>query len=269
MKIITWNVNSIRLRLERLGALLAREQPDLVCLQELKCTDDAFPHPAVQALGYRAEVFGQKGYNGVALLSRLELSGVQRGFAGDPTPGDARLLAGSLGTHRRTAPPLPGLRVACVYVINGQAVTSPKYQLKLEWLDALLRWLEREGSPSSALLLCGDFNICPDDRDVWSPELWKGQVLCSEPERYRLKALLRWGLLDLQRQLSEAPGLYTFWDYGLRCYERDRGLRLDLLLGTRAVAERVREVRVDRGERQARPDSKPSDHAPVILLLED
>jgi exodeoxyribonuclease III len=269
MKIITWNVNSIRLRLPRLCALLQREQPDLVCLQELKCADDAFPHLALQAVGYHAQVFGQKGYNGVALLAREELRDVQRGFGGDPTPGDARLLAGSLGGLRRSAPPLAGLRAASVYVINGQSLISPKYQLKLEWLDALLRWLERDASPSSALLLCGDFNICPDDRDVWDVELWRGQVLCSEPERWRLQALLRWGLVDLQRQLSDAPGLYAFWDYGLRSFERDRGLRLDLLLGTRAVAERCREVRVDRGERQARPDSKPSDHAPVIATLDD
>ena len=259
MKLVTWNVNSIRLRLERLCALLRRERPDLVCLQELKCTEEAFPHLAIQALGYRAQVFGQKGYNGVALLSREELADVQRGFGGDPTPGDARLLAGNLG----------GVRAASIYVINGQSLISPKYQLKLEWLDALLRWLGHEHSPSSALLLAGDFNIAPDDRDVWDPAVWRGQVLCSDPERWRFQALLRWGLVDLQRRLSEQAGLYTFWDYSPRSFERDRGLRLDLLLGTAPLAERCRELRVDRGEREPRPASKPSDHAPVVLILDD
>jgi exodeoxyribonuclease-3 len=259
LKLITWNVNSVRLRLERLCAVLERHRPDLVCLQELKCTEEAFPFLPLSALGYQAEVFGQKGYNGVALLSRKRLSAVQRGFPGDPCPGEARLIAASLGE----------LRIASVYVVNGQSLLSPKYQVKLEWLDALLRWLERDHSPAHPLLLCGDFNVAPEDRDVWDAELWRGQLLCSEPERWRIQALLRWGLRDLHRLHSQEEGVYTFWDYSPRSFARNRGLRLDLALGTEPVAQRCRSVLVDREERRPQPDRKPSDHAPVVLVLED
>lgn len=258
MRIITWNVNSARARLARLVALLERHEPDVVCLQETKSLDGAFPRGPIEALGYRAETFGQKTYNGVALLSRHPLENVERGFDGDPVPGEARVISADVG----------GVRVVNVYVVNGQAVGADKYFVKLDWLDALGDWIAKRHSPADSLLVAGDFNIAPDDRDVYSPELWHDRVLVSGPERERLQALLRWGLRDLLREQTDAPGVYTWWDYRSGAFRRDLGLRLDLMLGTAPVAERLRSLEVDREERaKKKGQDSPSDHAPVILDL--
>ena len=258
MRIVTWNVNSVRARLERVLAVLERHQPDLVCLQETKVTDEVFPVEAVQQHGYRVERHGQKAYNGVALLSRAPLEAVQRGFPGNPAPGEARVISGTLG----------GLRVINLYVVNGQAMGTDKYALKLQWLDALIRWVEADHDPGAPLLIVGDFNIAPDDRDVHEPELWRNRVLVSDPERERLQRLLAWGLSDLLRCRTDEAGVFTWWDYRFGAFRRDLGLRLDLALGTAPLVARLASVDVDREER-ARDSGPglPSDHAPVIVDL--
>jgi exodeoxyribonuclease-3 len=245
--------------LARVQALLERHEPDLLCLQETKVEDSAFPAAELAELGYRAELFGQKTYNGVALISREPLSGVTRGFPDDPVPEEARVIAGELG----------GVRVVNLYVVNGQSVGSPKYETKLVWLDGVIRWLRESCDPDRPLLLVGDFNIAPEDRDVHDPERWRGKVLCSEPERQRLRELLSWGTADLLRQTTEEGGLFTWWDYRMGAFHRGWGLRIDLALGTSPVAERLAEVAIDREERKASTgEGKPSDHAPVIVRLE-
>jgi exodeoxyribonuclease-3 len=259
MKVITWNVNSVRVRLERLVALLQRHQPDLLCLQEIKVEEGGFPFADLAALGYRAEIHGQRTYNGVALISRESVTEVARGFPGDPIPEQARAIAGTLG----------GLRVVNLYVVNGQALDSPKFDIKLRWLDALERWLAAEHDPAQPVLLVGDFNVAPEDRDIHDPEAWRGKVHASEPERERLRRLLGWGLSDLLREQTAEGGLFTWWDYRNGAFHRGWGLRIDLALGTAPVVARLRSVTIDREERK--PSSgpgKPSDHAPVIVELE-
>ncbi|MBK8480084.1 MAG: exodeoxyribonuclease III [Proteobacteria bacterium] len=260
MKLITWNVNSLRTRLERVLALLEQQQPDVLCLQETKVTDALFPHDAFAPLGYRAQVFGQPTYNGVALLSRCPLERVQHGFPGDPLPAEARLIAAEL----------KGVRVINAYVVNGQTTGSEKYQRKLAWLDALLAWLRSTHDPTQQIALLGDFNIAPDDRDVHDPSVWQGEVLCSEPERARLRALLQWGFVDLLRQLDPREGVYSWWDYRAGAFPRNAGLRIDLILGTAALAARCRAVVIEREARKLTSGAgKPSDHAPVVAVFDE
>ena len=258
MKIVTWNVNSVRLRLERLLALLVRHAPDVVCLQELKAQEADFPRGPLEAAGYQAAVFGQKTYNGVAILARQAIEEVERGFPGDPLPEQARVLSATIG----------GLRVVNLYVVNGESVGSEKYALKLRWLAALEAWLRGRPRAADPLLLVGDFNIAPDDRDVYDPELWRGRVLCSEAERAGLRALEGLGFVDLLRARTAGPGIYTWWDYRGGAFGRGLGLRIDLALGTAPVAARCTEVVVDRDERkESSGPGKPSDHAPLVVTL--
>ncbi len=261
VKLITWNVNSIRTRRERLVALLERHQPDVVCLQETKVPDDAFPHAAIEAAGYHAAAFGQQGgYNGVALLSKRPAENVQHGFDGNPIPEEARAISADID----------GVRVVCVYVVNGQATTSDKYQRKLDWLDTLTRWLERFYSAEQPLVMAGDYNIAPEARDIHNPKLWDGKVLCSAPERARLAALHEWGLADLLRATGEEGPAFSWWDYRFGAFKRNLGLRIDLILGTPPMVARCREVVVDKTERDPKSaPSKPSDHAPVIALFDE
>lgn len=258
MKVITWNVNSVRARLPRLIALLARHQPDLLCLQEIKTRPEEFPAGEVAAAGYQAVVHGQAGRNGVAILTRAPARDPARGFPGDPVPEQARVL--SVTTE--------GIQVVNVYVVNGKQVGTPDYELKLRWLDAFADWLRGSRQPASPLLVAGDFNIASDDRDVYDPGAWRGRNLCSEPERQRLRGLLEWGLTDLGRAHSPGPGPYTFWDYREGAFHRGWGLRIDLALATGPVAARCTEVTVDRDERKPTSgEGKPSDHAPLIITL--
>ena len=260
MKIITWNVNSVHTRLPRLIALLARHQPDVVCLQEIKTTAEAFPADEIAAAGYQAAVHGEGGRNGVAVLARGPMTDVVPGFAGDPVPEQARVLSVTAD----------GLRVVCVYVVNGKETAAPEYELKLRWLDALTGWLRETEQPTAQLIVAGDFNVTPDDRDVYDPEAWRGRNLASEPERARIRALLDWGLTDLARAHNPGPGPFTFWDYRAGAFHRGWGLRIDLALATAPVAARCTSVVVDRDERKPTfGEGKPSDHAPLIVSLED
>jgi exodeoxyribonuclease-3 len=261
MKIITWNVNSVRQRLPRLLAVLDRHAPDVVCMQETKVEDADFPTMEIAASGYEVASYGQRAYNGVAILSRTGLGDVRRGFDGDPVPEESRVLAAKVGA----------LRVVCVYVVNGKEVGNPSYEVKLRWLDALADWVRANFDASEPLVVCGDFNVTPDDRDVHDPELWRGRNLATDAERQRVAALRGWGLVDLAREhAGDQPGPWTFWDYRSGAFHRGWGLRIDLALGTAPLAARLESVEVDREERKPTSgEGKPSDHAPLIVTLRD
>ncbi len=256
MRITTWNVNSVRARLPRLGPWLAEKQPDVVCLQELKCTDDDFPRADVEALGYRAEVFGQKTYNGVAILARSPITDVVRWRPKDATEGESRVISAVVG----------GMRIASVYVVNGQEVGSAKYAYKLEWLDHLRSWLAATHVRDEPVVIGGDFNITFDDRDVYDPAAWREQILCSTPEREALRALIELGLVDVFRRFHDDGGHYTWWDFRTRGFQRGQGLRIDHFLVNAKAAERARAIEIDL---IARGGEKPSDHAPLTLTLDD
>jgi exodeoxyribonuclease-3 len=256
MRVVTWNVNSLRVRLERIEQWLAEVQPDVVCMQETKLADDGFPALGFEALGYQSAHYGQGQWNGVAILSRVGLDDVVANFAGgiEPDP-DARIITATCG----------GVRVSSCYVPNGRALDDPHYQYKLSWLDRLHQHLESVTSPSADVIVAGDFNIAPEDRDVYDPRKFVGATHVSEPERDRLAALLDWGLIDLFRlQHPHANSLYSWWDYRAGDFHQGRGLRIDLVLGSATLADRCRWSVVDRN---ARKGDKPSDHAPVIVDL--
>lgn len=253
MKLATWNVNSIRQRLPHVLAWLEANEPDVLALQEIKTEAEKFPLAEVEAAGYRCVLDGQKAYNGVALLSREEPVDVVRGMP-DYQDEQRRVLAASYGD----------IRVVNVYVPNGQNVGSDKYRYKLDWLDALAGYLGQELSRYPQLAVVGDFNIAPEDRDVHDPELWRDQVLCSGPERDRLKALVGLGLVDVFRLFEQPDKCYSWWDYREMAFRRNRGLRIDLILASRALAGRCSASVIDIAPRKL---EKPSDHAPVVALL--
>lgn len=248
--IATWNVNSLRVRLPQLVEWLGANPVDILALQETKLTDPEFPVAAIEALGYQMAYSGQKTYNGVAILARAPISEIVVDLPGMPDP-QRRLLAASIA----------GIRVINVYVPNGQAVDSDKYLYKLEWLAALEKFLAAELAAHPRLLVLGDFNIAPEDRDVHDPEAWQGSVLVSPAERSSLKRLQALGLGDLFRRFEQAERSYSWWDYRQGAYRRNNGLRIDLILGTDALAMRCNFCRIDR---EPRAWERPSDHAPCI-----
>lgn len=254
MKLVTWNLNSIRARTERLLAWLAIEQPDVVCLQETKVEDSAFPVDAMRAAGYEVAIFGQRSYNGVAIASRLPLADVTRGLGDDEPDEEARVIAATVGD----------LRIVNVYVPNGQELTSEKFPYKLAWYGRLRRLLERTSSPTASLVVCGDMNVTADDRDVWSPEKWAGKIHCSAPERAALAELKAFGLVDLFRKFNPDGGVYSWWDYRGVSFFKNQGLRIDHLLATAPVAARCTACTIDRN---ARKGQDASDHAPVTAVL--
>lgn len=256
MRVATWNVNSVRARLDHLCDWLAAEQPDVVCLQETKVVDADFPRTPLAEAGYQAEISGQKSYNGVAVLARAGLE------LGDPV----REMPGLDDPQRRyLAVTVDGVRVVNVYVPNGSEVGSDKYAYKLDWLARLAAHLRDECAAHRRLLLTGDFNIAPADRDVHDPDAWRDKVLCSAPERAAFRELEACGLADLFRSLHpEEPG-FSWWDYRMNAFRRDRGLRIDLLLVTAELAACARTCRVDRTPRGW---VKPSDHAPVVASFD-
>jgi len=255
MKVATWNVNSIRSRLERLLRWLDRVRPDALCLQELKATDEVFPHEAIRDAGYYAAVHGQKTYNGVAILSRSEPEAVERGMAGDVDDSEARLVSAQVD----------GVRVISAYVPNGQVVGSEKYAYKLDWLRRLREHLERQFDRSTPLILCGDLNVARDDLDVAHPEKWAGSVLCHQEARKSLERILGWGLTDVFRQHHPEGGLYSWWDYRMLAFPKNDGLRIDHVFATAPMAKRCTSAEIDREERKGQ---KPSDHAPVIATFD-
>ena len=253
MKIATWNVNSLKVRLPQVLDWLAAQKPDVLCLQETKLEDKAFPFADIEAAGYRAAHHGQKTYNGVAILSRSDGSEVTRGIPGFDDP-QARVIAATVAD----------VRVVCAYMPNGQAVGSDKYAYKLSWLNALRGWLEGEIAKHPRLALLGDYNIAPEDRDVHDPAAWQGQILCSEPERQAFQALTALGLRDAFRLLEQPDKVFSWWDYRMMAFRRNMGLRIDHILLSPALAADCTACGVDKAPRKL---ERPSDHAPVIAEL--
>lgn len=253
MKLATWNVNSLKIRLPQLLEWLPAQQPDVLCLQETKCEDGAFPAEAIEAAGYHALFSGQKTYNGVAILSREPASDACTGIPGFADE-QKRVLAASVG----------GVRVVCVYAPNGQAVDSDKYRYKLAWYDALTAWLREELQQHAELAVLGDLNIAPEDRDVCDPAAWAGQVLVSEPERAAFRKLQDLGLADSFRLFDQPPRTYSWWDYRQLAFQKNQGMRIDHVLLSPALASRTRSCVIDKAARKAQ---RPSDHAPVVVEL--
>ena len=256
-KIITWNVNSIRARHDRLLALLGRHEPDVLCLQELKLEEEKFPWEDVRAAGYHAVCVGQKSYNGVAILSRTEPEDVRRGMGDGGDDSQARLISARVR----------GIRVFSAYFPNGSTPDSDKYAFKLAWMERLATKLRAEHAPDEPLALCGDFNVAPTDLDVRNPEKWAETVLCRPEVRQALQRIRDFGLVDtLRRTKPEEGNLYSYWDYQQLAFPKNDGIRIDHVDVTEPLARRLLEVRIDREERKGK---QPSDHAPVIATFTD
>ena len=258
MRIATWNVNSLKARLGRVERWLEAFEPDVLCLQETKLADDAFAAAGFAALGYESLHHGEGRWNGVAILSRVGIEDPVAGFGDGAAPDpDARIAWATCG----------GVRVASCYVPNGRALDHEHYRYKLAWLDRLAADLAGQCSPTDDVAVVGDFNIAPDDRDVWSPEAHQGQTHVSTAERDRLAALRDWGLSDVFRLHHGEGGLYSWWDYRGGAFHKRQGMRIDLLLASAPLAERSRWALIDRNERKGPKDDPPSDHAPVLMEL--
>jgi exodeoxyribonuclease-3 len=256
VRLVTWNINSLRARLDRVEEWVAEVEPDVLCLQETKLADDAFPALTFEAMGYECAHFGQGQWNGVAILSKVGLDDVVANFADgiEPDP-DARILTATCG----------GVRVSNCYVPNGRALDDDHYAYKLSWLDRLLDHVGSGSSPTDDVVVTGDFNIAPADADVYDVRKFVGATHVSQPERDRLQALCDWGMTDLFRQQHpDADRVYSWWDYRAGDFHQGRGLRIDLVLGTASVVERLQWAVIDRN---ARKGKQPSDHAPVIVDL--
>lgn len=250
----TWNVNSLRVRLPQLTEWLAANPVDAMALQETKLVDSEFPHAELAAAGWQVSASGQKTYNGVAVLARRPLADPVTDIAGFDDP-QRRLLAVTCGP----------VRIVNLYVPNGQEVSSDKYRYKLGWLTAVRDWLQGELARHPDLIVLGDFNIAPEDRDVHDPAAWQGQVLCSEPERAALREILNLGLVDVFRRFEQPDKAFSWWDYRAAAFRRNNGLRIDLILASSALADRCRESRIDR---EPRKSERPSDHTPVLATFD-
>ena len=256
MRIATWNVNSVRARLGRLLPWLTEHQPDVVCLQETKCLDERFPREEIEEIGYQVATLGQKTYNGVAILSRRPLEDVVRGFGVERYDAEARVIGATV----------EDVMLLCVYVVNGVEVGHERYAYKLEWLGALRSFLVERFPMDEKVVVCGDFNVTIDDRDVYDPERWRERILCSTPEREALTDVMGVGLKDALRKFTDEGGIYTWWDYRTRGFERgNRGLRIDHFLLSASALDACSALEVDL---DARRGPRPSDHAPVVTTLD-
>jgi exodeoxyribonuclease III len=253
VKLATWNVNSLKVRLPHLLDWLAAVQPDAVCLQETKTEDASFPLGPIEAAGYRAVFCGQKSYNGVAILARSTPVDVQHGipsFADDPK----RLIAATVGD----------VRIICAYAPNGQSLVSEKYAYKLRWYEALAAWMQDELTKRPRLALLGDLNVAPEDRDVHNPKRWEGGIHVSPPERAAYRRLLEVGLADAFRLFEQPEKEFSWWDYRLNAFQRGWGLRIDFVLLSAELAKACRLARIDKAPRAL---ERPSDHAPVVVEI--
>jgi exodeoxyribonuclease III len=259
MKVVSWNINSLRKRQDRLFAWLENTKPDIVCLQETKCTDEQFPALWLQSAGYDSAYHGEKSYNGVAILSKTKLTQVRASLCDEVVDPQARVISATAGN----------LRVYSVYAPNGQAVGSTAYKYKLEWYARLRDCLAKEKDvnlangrvrPNGGLVVCGDFNVAPEDVDVHDPQLWRGAIMCSEGERAAFRNLCAIGLRDTLRLHSHESGVFTWWDYRMLAFAKNRGLRIDAVLASEALAKTCTASGVDR---EMRKGKDPSDHAPI------
>lgn len=255
MIVATWNVNSVLARLPLVLKWLAEARPDALCLQETKCTDDKFPFAAFAELKYKAHVYGQRAYNGVAILTRdsLTCADTVRGFGSDDDNNNAqaRLIAATIND----------IRIVNVYIPNGQSVGTEKYKFKLDWMRRLRAFFDEYYKPDELVLLCGDFNVAPEDRDVHDPQLWRGRILFSQPERRALEHVKEWGLMDAFRLHTATGGHFSWWDYRQGSFRRNAGLRIDHIWISKALAAKSVRTWIDKSPRSW---ERPSDHAPVI-----
>ena len=250
LKIASWNVNSLNVRLPQVLAWSQAAHPDVLALQETKLTDDRFPESELHAAGYNSVFSGQKTYNGVAILSRQGASDTVTDIPGLDDP-QRRILAATIG----------GVRIVNLYVVNGSEVGSEKFSYKMHWLERVTDWLAGELEQHRELVVLGDFNIAPDDRDVHDPEAWQEKILCSTPERKALQRMLDLGLHDTFRLFDQEEGIFSWWDYRMNMFRRKMGLRIDLVLASESMAGRCRASYVDI---EPRRQERPSDHAPVV-----
>lgn len=254
MLVATWNVNSVLARMPVLTRWLDLVKPDVLCMQETKCTDDKFPALIFQERGYHCQLFGQQTYNGMAILTRDACDIVRRGYPGDDDTAQSRLLATQAG----------GINVVTVYIPNGQAVGSEKYAFKLDWMRRLREFFHAHYDPTTPVLLCGDFNVAPEERDVHDVRLWQGRIMFSEAERAALQGIKDWGFTDAFRLHTETTGHYTWWDYRAGAFRRNLGLRIDHIWVSDSLVARTTRTWIDT---EPRKWEKPSDHAPVITEI--
>lgn len=253
MKITSWNVNSLKVRLDQVLDWVNANRPDVIGLQETKLTDEKFPVEAIQQAGYHAAFTGQATYNGVALLSREPAEDVRLEIPDFEDP-HRRVIAGTFG----------GVRVVNLYVVNGKAVGDEKYEWKLQWLEAVTRWIAEEARTHEKLVVIGDFNIAPEDRDVHDPEAWHERILCSTPERSALEKMIGLGLTDTYRLFEQPERVYSWYDYRQMAFRRKMGLRIDLVLASKTMAEKCTAGDIDL---EPRRNERPSDHAPVSAVF--
>ena len=258
LRIATWNVNSIKQRIDPALAWLAERHPDIVCLQETKCVDDAFPREPFEALGYNVAVHGQKTFNGVALLSKYPFDDLSNGLPGDAEDDHARFIEAVISTAHGV------LRVASIYLPNGNPPQTEKYSYKIGWMKRLFDYARKRLALGEPLLLGGDFNVIPTAADARNPEAWTGDALYLPRTRAEFRALMNLGLTDAVRAASDEPGLYTFWDYQAGAWQKNNGIRIDHMLLSPEAADTLSDVGIDR---HVRSWEKPSDHVPVWVDL--
>lgn len=254
MRLASWNVNSIRVREPVVLEWIRQTQPDVVCMQETKVVDDDFPTDEFMRLGYAVAMVGQPSYNGVAIAARLPIRNVRVGLASEPASADCRAISATVGD----------VRVVNVYVPNGKSVTSPSFLEKLNWLERLRLTLDTQEKADQPLVLCGDFNIARDERDVYAPEAYRGKLHFHPDEHRALERVLDFGLIDAFRERHQQAGLYSWWDYRSGAFRRDEGLRIDYVFVTRPLLPRLGAVSIDV---EPRRHEKPSDHAPVVIEI--
>lgn len=258
MKIVTWNINGARARIGNLLHWLNESQPDIVCLQEIKSTDDLFPRLEIEALGYNVETHGQKGFNGVALLSKLPFDEVSRGLPGDDGDEQARFIEGVFSTDRGA------LRVASLYLPNGNPVGTEKFPYKLSWMARLEQWTRQRLALEEPLVLAGDYNVIPEPEDARYPEQWVNDALFQPETRQAYRRLKALGLTEATRSVTDSTDVYTFWDYQAGAWQKNNGIRIDHLLLSPEAADLLRSASV---EKHVRAWEKPSDHVPVAIDL--
>jgi exodeoxyribonuclease-3 len=269
MRIATWNVNSLRARLDKVMWWLDRAKPDVFLMQETKLADADAPAPAFREAGYELTHHGEGRWNGVAIASRVGLAEVVTNFGEPLRPAATPDVADDepLAEARMIAAVCGGVRVASLYAPNGRSVGSPFYQAKLAWFERLARWLGETRDPNEALVLGGDFNVAPADADVWDPQACHGGTHVSEAERSAFARLARWGLIDAYRRHRPEPGRYTWWDYRAGNFHKNFGMRIDHLLVSESVAKRMVWAEIDREARKGKP--LPSDHAPLVIDIDE
>jgi exodeoxyribonuclease III len=259
MRIATWNINSIKQRCDTLAAWLSERRPDIVCLQETKCIDGAFPREAFEGLGYNLAVHGQKGFNGVAIFSRLPLDEVTVGLPGDPSDEQARFIEVVVSAKSGA------VRIASLYFPNGNPPGTEKYAYKLKWMDRIIGYAHERLNLEEPLILAGDYNVVPSELDVHDPALWVDDALFLPQTRGKFRALMALGLTDAVRATTDDPGVYTFWDYQAGAWQKNNGIRIDHLVFSPQAADRVLAVGIDK---HVRAWERPSDHVPVWADLD-